>query len=128
MKRKVFLVAFAALAVVLVSSGVALPAQEPAKVAGKWEITWQGRQGPVTATLELKQKGEELTGKFITAPGRESPVTGTVKGKEIAFTVVRETQGRKIPVRYTGSVEGDAMKGTVPFGQSTREWTAKRLK
>jgi len=128
LKTRGMLSAMMALALALACTFV-LPAraEEPAKVAGKWELSWQGSQGPITATVDFKQNGENLEGTF-TRNSTEGTVGGTVKGKAIDFTVTLETPNAKIKVHYTGQVDGDTMKGTVPYGQSTREWTAKRAK
>jgi hypothetical protein len=123
----------------LLCLGVTL-AQENAKVAGKWEMSWQGRQGnTVTATLNFtKQDGEKLEGTLLPSQGpqgqppAEAPVTGTIKGNKITFTVKRSTPRGDFTTEYNGTVEGDNMKGTATIGMGeqsrTIDWTAKRMK
>ena len=131
MKKTAVRVAVLAVVALALSVGVAL-AQGPAKVAGKWEMTREGRQGPVTSALTFEQDGENLKGTLAGQQGEPAPLTGTIKGNKIAFTVKRQTPRGEFTVEYTGTVEGDAMKGTFTMGQGdqarTVDWTAKRVK
>lgn len=129
MSRNARLVFVAALVLAL-GAGIALA--QAAKVAGKWEMSWEGRQGPVTATLTFEQDGENLKGTLAGQQGEPAPLTGSVKGNNIAFAVKRTTPRGEFTVEYKGTVDGDAMKGTFmrgPQGQQTEApWTAKRSK
>jgi hypothetical protein len=111
-------------------------AQEPAKVAGKWEMSYtmapppgkEGEPRTITQTLNFEQDGENLKGTIVSQRG-EAPFTGTIKGKDLKFTVTRETPRGTMTTEYTGKVDGDAIKGTFTgFGGATIEWTAKRAK
>jgi hypothetical protein len=116
-------------AVLCLSWGVAslrAAPEEPAKIAGKWVLNWEGRMGPVTATLALEQDGGKIKGTMTGEMGRQWPVTGTVEGKAVKFSSKRETPRGEITIEYTGTVEGDTMKGTMQMGPMTRDWTAKR--
>ena len=106
---------------------VARAADEPAKVAGTWEMSMEGPQGTMTQTLTIEQKGEMIKGT-IKGPRGETPFEGTVKGNTISFTVKRSTPRGEMTFEYTGTVEGDTIKGTMRGGQREREWTAKREK
>ncbi|MGH9793886.1 MAG: hypothetical protein ACRD5G_03860 [Candidatus Acidiferrales bacterium] len=123
--RTMWRAAFAAVAVLaFVAAGLAQ--EKPANVAGKWEMSWQGRQGAQTSTLVLEQSGETLKGTMSGRRG-DTPVTGTVKGKDVTITVERETPNGKVTIEYKGTVDGNGMKGTAGRGERTFEWTAKKL-
>lgn len=107
--------------------GLPLMAQEPAKVAGKWEFTFQGPQGPITQTLTLEQNGADIKGTMAGQRG-EAPVTGKVSGKNITFSITRETPRGTMTTEYKGTVEGDSMKGTMTMRDREVEWTAKKAK
>lgn len=107
---------------------------------GKWTWSRPGRDGGQarTTTLTLKMEGEKLTGKLST-PGRQGGdpreteiKMGKVTGNEISFVVTREFNGNEFTTKYTGKIEGDALKGTMAFERNgearTREWEAKRVK
>jgi hypothetical protein len=105
-------------------------AQDAAKVAGNWEMMTQGRNGPQTSAMTVQQDGAKITGT-ISRQGPQGELkqdfTGTVDGNKIMFAVeVTPPQGDPIKVEYTGTVEGDAMKGTYNMRGNDRDWSAKR--
>lgn len=115
-----------ALAAVLLVAGLAV-AQENAKVAGKWESTFEGPQGTMTQTFTFEQNGDKLKGT-VSTPRGETPLEGTVKGKEVKFTVTRQTPQGEMKTEYVATVNGDEMKGTVTSPRGSRDWSAKRAK
>ena len=114
-------------AMALVFSMASFGAPQAAKVAGKWEMTSEGRQGPVTRNMTIEQDGEKIKGT-LSGPRGDQEFTGTIKGKDISFIVKFQTPNGERTVEYKGTVDGDSMKGTVEMGQRTVEWTAKRAK
>lgn len=105
-------------------------AQVPANVTGTWELetmtSWNGPiLGGLSQTLTLKQDhAGKLTG---TLEGRGHPhVTGSVNGDKIEFTVSSKGHdGHTIRYKYSGTISGDSMKGTMKDGSP---WNAKRRK
>ena len=98
-----------------------------ADATGKWSFETQGRNGPMTQTLNLKQTGGELTGTLAGGRGGEVQISdGKVDGNNVSFTVVREFQGNKVTIKYTGVMSGDEMKLTIETGRGPQEVTAKR--
>ena len=127
MKRKVCFLAFGLVCGVwLMWGGRAMAADEPAKVAGTWEMTFEGPRGTRTQTLTIQQDGSAIKG---TAKGQrgEAPLEGSVTGNNIKFTITRETPNGTFTLEYSGTVEGDSMKGTVHSERFDGEWTAKRV-
>ena len=102
-------------------------ADEPAKVAGKWELSMEGRQGPVTQDLKIEQDGGKIKGT-LQGPRGETKFEGTVEGNKIHFSISRDTPRGEMTIEYSGTVEGDTMKGTMGGGRFSRDWTAKRVK
>jgi len=97
-------------------------------VAGEWELSSEGRQGPQTQTIKIEQDGEKIT---VTMEGRMGEMTGegTIKDNKIEWKVTRETQRGEFTSTYTGTVDGDTMSGEVQMGMGNmgaREWTAKK--
>jgi hypothetical protein len=123
MKRNCILVA--ALCVLVLSMAHVASAQD-AKVAGSWDLSAPGRDGNInTSTLTLQQDGTKLTGTIKGQRG-EAPLTGSINGNNISFSVTRNTPNGEIKIDYTGTVSGDAMKGTLSVMGNTIDWTAKR--
>lgn len=106
------------LASLLLSTAVFLRAEDKAAtpdVAGTWQIEIQTANGPGHPVFTFKQDGEKLTGRYKGLLG-EADVTGTLKGDAIAFSFKSTPQGQEIVCTYTGTVNGDTMKGTAKFG------------
>lgn len=118
-----------ACAVLSIYAAKAWAAEEPANVAGKWEMQSEGRNGTMTQTLSITQDGGTIKGTLTGRRG-ETPFEGTVAGNKVSFTVKRQTQsGDTMVMEYTATVDGDSMKGKVHserFGD--RDFTAKRSK
>ena len=123
MKKTISVVAIV-LAMVLAMSLVAL-ADDAAKVGGTWEMTMQGRQGPITNTLTIDQNGNAFKGTLKTMRG-ETPVEGKIDGNKISFTIERDTPNGKFTQDFSGTVDGDSIKGTVKMGEREMDWTAKK--
>ena len=62
--------------------------------------------------------------------GQRGEVTfeGTVKGNKINFTVKGQTPRGEVVIEYSGTADGDTMKGTRQGPRGSTEWTAKRAK
>jgi SAM-dependent methyltransferase len=79
----------------------------PAKVDGTWRLP----QGD----LALKQTFQMISGTLKTGD-TTTPITGRLRGEEITFSAGN--------TKYTGRVNGNAMKGSVDGGAA---WTANRM-
>jgi hypothetical protein len=80
-------------------------------VSGKWNMKVETSAGSGTPVFVLKQTGETVTGTYTGQLG-EATVTGTSKEKEIKL----EFKAGEYNVVYTGTVEGNTMKGKVAIG------------
>jgi len=129
MKRISYSMVFAfACGLLLMLAGSALAADEPAKVAGTWEMSSEGPNGTMTQTLTIQQDGSTIKGTLSGRRG-DAPFEGTVTGNKISFTVKRETPNGTFVTEYTATVDGDSMTGKAHnerFGD--RDFTAKRTK
>jgi hypothetical protein len=125
MKKRV--VAIAGLCAMVLAMGLAtkVAAQEPANVAGTWEMSIEGRRGTMTQTLTIQQDGGKIKGT-LKNPRGESNLEGAVEGNKIHFTVKRETPRGEFTVNYTGTVDGSTMKGKMEAGRFGGDWTAKK--
>ena len=89
----------------------------PADVAGKWNLEVVTDQGSGTPTFTFEQDGEKLTGHYSGFFG-EAPVTGSIKGNAITFSIKVDVEGQNMVITYSGTVDGDSMKGTIKFGDT----------
>ncbi|MBC8001657.1 MAG: hypothetical protein H7X97_03620 [Opitutaceae bacterium] len=108
-----------------------------ADVAGNWTWSTPGRDGGPErkSTLTLKVEGDKVTGK-IAALGRDGAPTDTaieeakLDGAMISFKVTRTFGENKMVQKFSGKVEGSAIKGKIEFDRNgeaqSRDWEAKR--
>ena len=117
----------ACLVSVLMLFAAAAVAQETADIAGKWEMTNETPRGTMTSTFTFEQDENVLTGTVETR-GTQTPIsTGTVEGSVITFSVVRAMGNRTRQLTYTGTVDGDTIRGTMTTPRGDREFTMKRV-
>lgn len=81
-------------------------------VTGKWNMKVETSVGSGTPVFVLKQSGEAITGTYTGQLG-EAEVKSTLKEKEIRL----EFKAGETNVVYTGTVDGNTMKGKAVFGE-----------
>jgi hypothetical protein len=111
------------------SSGAA--AQTTAQAAdpvGTWNATFNTQQGVIPATMKLQKSGDKLVGTIGSQEG-ESPLEAELKGKSLSVWFNYNANGQAVPIEMTGTIDGDAAKGTMTAGGSPAgDWTASRAK
>ncbi len=87
-------------------------AQSPINVKGTWNLTVETSAGSGSPTFDLKHITDStLEGTYHGQLG-ETALKGTLKGNKIYVTF--SVSG--IDIEYSGTVDGDAMKGKVVLG------------
>jgi hypothetical protein len=96
---------------------------QKSKITGTWNMSVETSAGSGTPTFVLKQEGDTLiTGTYSGQLG-EAPVKGTIKGNDVRLEF--NISGNLI--EYTGTVDGDNMKGRVKLGSMAEgTFTGKR--
>ena len=94
-------------------------------IAGAWDLTIVGPEGPINATATLKQDGENVTGSIDTPQGT-AQMTGTYKGKALNMSFTIPGPNGNLDIKVTGEVDGASMKGVIDFGMGMAEFTAKK--
>ena len=85
-------------------------------MTGTWAIEAHHSAGTSTPTVTITQTGEKLSGKYVGSYG-ESELVGTIKdNKEFTFTVEIGTE-QKVKVVYTGTLDGETIKGALTMGE-----------
>jgi hypothetical protein len=112
---------------------LSFPALAAEDATGTWKWSSTFNNNTVESTMKLKQEGEKLTGTYIGRNNTESPIEdGMIKGDAVSFKIVREFNGNKFTMKYSGTLSGDIIKGKSEFdrdGQAqSRDWEAKRQK
>ena len=98
-----------------------------ADISGQWDVQIEYLASASTHTLHLKQSGTRLEGShqgdFVSRD-----LTGTIEGNTVQISSsYTERHGDALSFRFTGTVAGDAMSGTLDMGEYlAARWTAKR--
>jgi len=127
--KKVRVLVLAALAV-LVAGCMSTPAA-PAKpkgpdLNGEWVVTTTSQMGAQDSNMTVKQTGSAIAGTLSSQMGSVE-YTGAVTGTAVAFGFTINAQGTDLKIDYSGTVEGDTMKGKAVFGSfGEGTFTAKK--
>ena len=107
-----------------------------ASIDGKWvserKMERDGQAFTIIQTFDLKADAGKLTGKLTMQFGDMEPRTvdisdGKIEGNKFAFTTVLTTPNGDFKMNYTGTVEGDVLKGSAEReGGQARPFEAKR--
>jgi uncharacterized pyridoxal phosphate-dependent enzyme len=98
-----------------------------ADLTGRWDVEIEYRASKSTHQLHLKQSGNGVEGthqgNFVS---RE--MTGRINGDAVTLSsAYTERHGDALSFRFTGTVAGDSMSGTLDMGEYMgAKWTAKR--
>jgi hypothetical protein len=118
-----------ALVLVLGAAALAAAAQSKIDVSGDWEVKFETPMGERVYSASFVQSGEALKVVMKSQQGAEMKCEGTLKGDQIAWTVVVSGPMGEIPLAFKGKVDGEAMAGTVGIAEAGDfEFKAKRIK
>jgi hypothetical protein len=97
----------------LLAAALLLPAMALAQidVAGEWNITFTGPQGPAEYTMYVTQEGTRLTGR-MTSPSGEFPLRGAVEANGFRIVWSLPDNGRLLEITFVGTVQGEMLSGT----------------
>jgi len=121
-KRSVWIKLGLCISVLFLLFSVSRAADAPANVAGSWTFSVSGEGERAMQTIVIQQDGAKITGTFK-GPRQSGTIAGTVDGNKISFHVKARRD-----LDYTGTVDGDTMKGTLSSGNQSGEFTASRGK
>jgi L-seryl-tRNA(Ser) seleniumtransferase len=103
------------------------PRPAVADLSGQWQFEIQYTASKTTHTLHLQQKGNQLEGthrgNFLARD-----IAGTISGDAVSLmSNVTERHGDALRYRFTGTLAGDTMSGTVDMGEYlTATWVGRR--
>ena len=101
--------------IVLALVFLALPQQADINLTGEWSAVVTAPRGELEYTMYLTHEGPRLTGYFQSQYG-EIPLKGSVKGTEVNLAWTMMDGSKEIAVTMTGTVSGDAIRGTAKLG------------
>jgi uncharacterized pyridoxal phosphate-dependent enzyme len=114
-------------------ASIRIPAQTPAPpppaadLNGRWDVRIEYAAAASTHVLHLKQIGNRVEGThqgdFVSRD-----LAGTIEGDRVQLSSsYAERNGDALSFRFTGSVTGSELAGTLDMGEyATAKWTARR--
>ncbi len=101
----------------------------PANVAGKWEWRLVGGDAAGVYEATFRQTFQDLSADAVINGGIATVHGAKLDGDTIAFTLMRESAGRKQSHEFSGRVDGDRMAGRVRIDSADRtyDWQATRF-
>lgn len=120
-----------AVSAVIVALALAASPAVAQDLTGTWELSAEGGRGAQSMALDLTQDGSDLTGTLTMAMGggrrggggggggtREIEISdGSVDGSSFTFTMTIEFNGNAFSQVFSGTYEGDTMKGEIEGGR-----------
>ena len=100
------------------TSGGAMLWVIPARIHGRWALTFAGRQ----LSMEIEQHYQEITVSLSEDGARSDTASAVLSGNEIAFSTTGDQA-----LQFTGSIDGDSMAGQVVTPTGNQRWQANRL-
>lgn len=98
-----------------------------AALTGKWTLTVTVPQGVYTNTADLTSGPDGAVGGAISGDSASGPVTGgSLTGSTFTFTANLTTPGGTLTATFSGSLEGNAIKGTIAAGPVSGTFTGTR--
>lgn len=95
-------------------------------LTGQWDVAIQFHYGDAAHSVVFEQKGNRLMGTHR-GDFLQGDLDGTIEGNDVRFRSSHKYEGTRIGYRFTGTLRGDSMAGTLNLGEyGTAEWTAQR--
>jgi imidazolonepropionase-like amidohydrolase len=95
-------------------------------MAGKWSITANTPQGTQACSVDMTMAaGGALSGAF-TSPYGTSTASGTLTGASFTFSTTITVDGRPIAITFSGTLDGNSIKGTMTTSSFTGDFTGTR--
>jgi hypothetical protein len=98
-----------------------------AGMAGAWKLSVQAPDQTHHPVLILIEQSGKYSGKFLVEAGNEAPLKElVVKGTQLDFAVDVQVNGMLVHLAFSGTVEGDRLKGAVTANGQNLATTGER--
>jgi hypothetical protein len=108
------------------------PTEPPTvKLTGKWKLTVNAPHGTQEATADLTMASDGtlsgsvtgVSGEIMGSMGNVSISDGWVSGNKFNFKITLPAEGAPLEVTFSGTLEGEQMKGTASGGGVSADFT-----
>jgi hypothetical protein len=84
-------------------------------IDGNWNLTMQSPMGAREVKADFASSGGAISGTFTGDQGA-APLTGTLDGNAVTFAATVSGPMGQLELKFGGTLDGDAIAGTVQFG------------
>jgi D-glucosaminate-6-phosphate ammonia-lyase len=106
----------------------AAPSGTPSDIDGQWNVHLEFVSGSASHSLTFEQKDNMLRGTHR-GDVLSGDLQGSVHGNQVSFRSDHKIQGTSLGYDFKGTVDGNAMHGTVVMGEyGEARWSATRHK
>jgi hypothetical protein len=97
-------------------------------LTGKWSMSLEGPQGPMTLGLVLNQQGTKVTGT-LAGPQGDAPLEGQFVDGTLTFGISVESPNGSMQLSFSGKLKDDgSLEGTLSGPMGEIPWKAVRVK
>jgi len=93
---------------------------------GVWKLEMQNADPKAESFLDLKMKGQALTGKLKTPHGEFPIMNGSVDGQDLFFNVVIKRDEYELKTTYRGHLFSEEIQFTIEAGERMLQVIARR--
>ncbi len=101
-------------------------ASGPANATGVWKLSITSPTGTREITADLQQNGENVSGSLTMPFGAATITSGRLSGNELTLEISMDIQGRSVPGKLTGRIDGNSLTGTMNVMGRDSEVTGAR--
>jgi hypothetical protein len=101
---------FFCLAALMLAATFAAAEDNPAKLAGKWQLSWEARLGTERGTMQLDQVGSKLTGTFEGGSLGSPKISGNIECNTVTLNIEFQ-RTHPFTIIFKGTLDGDKMGG-----------------
>ena len=99
-----------------------------ASIAGKWSMSLDGPQGPMTIAVVFNVDGTKVTGTLSSQMG-DTPLEGQYADGNLTFGIVFDGGGGQMQISFAGKLkDADTLEGLLSGPMGEIPWKAVRVK
>jgi hypothetical protein len=88
-----------------------VPSGGEATATGVWKLTITSPTGTREITADLQQSGDSVTGALLMPVGSATITSGRISGNELTLEISMDFQGRSVPGKLSGKIDGNSFSG-----------------
>lgn len=96
-------------------------------LTGKWKLSFTTPEGPEEATADIQMASDgSLSGSIASPHGNANIITGYLSANKFSFTINLPIEGTPSDVVFTGTLDGNSMKGSISVQGTDIDFTGTK--